>query len=446
MRLSLGQAAAWMGGSLKGANPEAVAQGYSIDSRTLAPGELFFAVSGERFDAHRFVPAVYERGAVTAVVSRPVGAGPEIVVNDPLHALQRLGAAVRKAWGGTVVGLTGSAGKTTTKEMTAAVLSTRNPVLKSAGNLNNHFGVPLQLLRLEPEHRYAVIEMGMSHAGEIALLASLARPDWGVVTNVGMAHAGNFPDGIDGVAAAKRELVEALPATGVAFLNADDARVRAFSFAGRTVLAGRAETADVRGADLREDADGLRFRAGARGKDADVHLHFLGEHNAGNALLALAVGLEAGVPLAEGAAALEALRPGEKRGEVLEVRGARVINDCYNSNPAALRAMVRTLMGMPAHRRIVVAGEMLELGPETGALHAEAGREAARLGADWVIGVQGAALALAEAAAEAGTLALFFATPEEAGAWLARELRAEDAVLLKGSRGVRLERVLEGLS
>ncbi len=446
MKLTLGQAAAWIGGELRGADPDAVAEGYSIDSRTIAAGELFFAVSGERFDAHRFVPAALERGAMAAVVSRVSGGGPEILVDDPLLALQRLGAAVRRAWGGVVVGLTGSAGKTTTKEMTAAVLSAKYLVLKSAGNLNNQFGVPLQLLRLEPEHRFAVIEMGMSHAGEIALLASLARPDWGVVTNVGMAHAGNFPNGIEGVAAAKRELVEALSPSGTAFLNADDARVAAYAnaHAGRSVLAGRAEHAEVRGSNLRENNTELFFQVSARGEQAEVRLHFLGEHNAGNALLALAVGLEAGVPLAEGAAALAELRPGEKRGEVLRIRGAQVINDCYNSNPAALSAMIATLMRLPASRRIVVAGEMLELGPETGMLHAEAGREAARLGADWVVGVQGAALALAEAAAEVGTLALFFQTPEEAGAWLRRELREGDAVLLKGSRGVRLERVLEG--
>ncbi len=455
MKLTLAQCAAWMGGTLaadSGASELGAQQtaGYSIDSRTLAPGELFFAVSGERFDAHRFVPAALERGALAAVVARDrVEGSARIEVDDPLLALQRLGAAARRHWEGTLIGLTGSAGKTTTKEMVAAVLSAKHPVLKSAGNLNNHFGVPLQLLRLGPEHRYAVIEMGMSAAGEIALLARLARPDWAVVTNVGMAHAGNFSNGIEGVAAAKRELVEAVPPEGLAFLNADDARVAGFAqgFAWRSVLAGCAEGAQVRAAAVEDlGAQGIRMRVTAPGQpDTEVRLRLLGAHNASNALLALAVGLEAGVSLAEGASALEALTPGDKRGQVLQVRGAKIINDCYNSNPAALRAMIAALMRLPARRHIVVAGEMLELGPETGALHAEAGKEAARAGADWVVGVQGAALALAEEAARAGTMSLFFQTAEEAGAWLQRELREGDAVLVKGSRGVRLERALEGL-
>ncbi len=455
MKLLLRTCADWMGGELH-AEGSGQAQGYSIDSRTLNPGELFFAVSGDNHDAHCFVPGALSRGAVAAVVSRAKVAdfhlanSPRIEVDDPLLALQRLGAAVRQHWGGTVVGLTGSAGKTTTKEMVAAVLAAKYPVLKSAGNLNNHFGVPLQLLRLESAHRYAVIEMGMSAPGEIALLASLARPDWAVVTNVGMAHAQNFADGIEGIALAKRELVDALsPELGIAFLNADDARVAGFAstFRGRSVMAGRAESAQVRAIEVEElGTDGLRMLVRAGGEESGVRLRFLGAHNATNALLALAVGLEAGVPLEEGVTALAALTPGDKRGEIIEWRGARILNDCYNSNPAALSAMIQALMQVPAQRHIVVAGEMLELGPETGALHAACGEEASRAGASWVLGVQGAALALAEAAAKLGTPALFFTTAAEAGAWLARELRPGDAVLLKGSRGVRLERALEALN
>ena len=452
MKLSLETCAAWMGGTLVASDLSALVQGYSIDSRTVAQGELFFAVSGERHDAHGFVLGALGRGAAAAVVSGSKVAQfgleniPRIEVDDPLLALQRLGAAVRRHWGGTVVGLTGSAGKTTTKEMVAAVLAAKHPILKSAGNLNNHFGVPLQLLRLEPEHRYAVIEMGMSNAGEIALLASLAQPDWAVVTNVGMAHAQNFADGIEGIARAKRELVDALhPERGIAFLNADDPRVAAFAktFRGRSVLAGRAANAEVRAVQVEElGAEGLQMRVRARDEESDVRLQLLGAHNAGNALLALAVGIEAGVSRAEGADALGQLTPGDKRGEMLERHGARILNDCYNSNPAALSAMIETMLQVPAQRHIVVAGEMLELGPETGALHAACGEQAAHAGADWVIGVQGAALALAEAAAKLGTPALFFQTAEEAGAWLRQELREGDVVLLKGSRGVRLERAL----
>ncbi len=450
MKLSLRTCTEWMVGELHGP-AGAIAEGYSIDSRTVRSRELFFAMSGERYDAHAFVPAAIANGAVAAVVARgkfdeAMKAVPCIAVDDPLLALQRLGAAVRGHWHGTLIGLTGSAGKTTTKEMVAAVLAARFEVLKSAGNLNNHFGVPLQLLRLEPEHEYAVIEMGMSNAGEIALLASLAKPDWGVVTNVGAAHTQNFADGIEGVALAKRELVDALsPEFGIAFLNADDSRVAAFAhvYRGRTVFAGLGERADVRGTAVEErGAEGLRMQVQAGEEQAEVHLQLLGAHNASNALLALAVGVEAGVSLEEGAAALATLTPGDKRGELLHIGGAQVLNDCYNSNPAALSAMIRTLMQLPGERHIVIAGEMLELGAETGALHAACGEQAALAGADWVIGVQGAALALAEAAAKAGTPALFLDTAEEAGAWLRREIRRGDAVLLKGSRGVGLERAL----
>ena len=212
-------------------NPGAlVVSGYSIDSRTVAAGELFFAVRGERLDGHDFVLAALERGAVAAVVSRAlvaslpdaVLAAPLLIAEDPLVALQALAAHVRRRWGRRVVAIAGSAGKTTTKEAVAAALGAKFNVLKSQGNLNNGFGLPLQLLRLEPEHEIAVVEMGMNHAGEIAALARIASPDWGVVTNVGTAHIKNFADGQAGIARAKLELVDALPANGVAFLNCDD--------------------------------------------------------------------------------------------------------------------------------------------------------------------------------------------------------------------------------
>jgi UDP-N-acetylmuramoyl-tripeptide--D-alanyl-D-alanine ligase len=458
VKLTPAQCAAWMGGELRNTPHEQLQKqvsGYSIDTRTLQPDELFFAVSGERYDAHTFVPQAMAKGAMAAVVAAGRASMPgiadaaHIVVDDPLGALQRLGAAVRRHWQGTLIGLTGSAGKTTTKEMTAAVLGAKHRVLKSAGNLNNHFGVPLQLLRLEPEHDYAVIEMGMSAAGEIALLASLAAPDWGIVTNVGQAHTQNFSDGIEGVARAKRELVEALPADrGIAFLNADDPRVRAFAhaFPGRSVLAGFAEDAEVRA--LRLDtrgADGLTLLVHAGGEQAEVHLQMLGAHNAQNALLAIAAGVEAGVALEQAAAALGALEPGDKRGEVLRLRGAQMINDCYNSNPSALQAMIVTLAGVPARRRILVAGEMLELGPDSRPLHAACGTAAARARLDWVVGVRGDAEALVDAAAREGAATRFFETPQQAGAWLAEELKPGDAVLLKASRGVRLEQALEAL-
>ncbi|MGA8161027.1 MAG: UDP-N-acetylmuramoyl-tripeptide--D-alanyl-D-alanine ligase [Acidobacteriaceae bacterium] len=464
MKLALTDIARWSAADLQPPVPpsatasasEPSATGYSIDSRTLQPGDLFFAVKGERFDGHDFIAAAFERGASAAVIARDrlanlpdaVRRQPLLLVDNPLLALQRLAAAVRRHWGKRVIGITGSAGKTTTKEAIAAVLSARFSVLKSQGNLNNHYGLPLQLLRLEPQHEVAVIEMGMSSAGEITALCRIAAPDWGVVTNVGHAHAEFFPDGVAGIARAKYELVAALPRNGVAFLNCDDAYVSQFGrdFDGKVIYYGRSSCGDPRMETVEVlGAEGLRIQLRAADQHATLHLHLPGAHNAANAMAALAVGLEAGIPLADACAALEQLRPEEKRGQTIEWHGATVLNDAYNSNPEALKSMIATLAGMPAQRRILVAGEMLELGREAEALHAACGTAAAQAGIDIVLGVRGLARAIVESARKAGTEALFLDSAEAAGAWLRENLRRGDAVLLKASRGVRLERALDSL-
>ncbi|HEX4578265.1 MAG TPA: UDP-N-acetylmuramoyl-tripeptide--D-alanyl-D-alanine ligase, partial [Edaphobacter sp.] len=362
-----------------------------------------------------------------------------------LRALQQLAHAVRGEWGGRVIGVTGSVGKTTTKEAVAQVLGTKFKVLKSAGNLNNAFGLPLQLLKLEREHEVAVIEMGMNHAGEIAALAKIAEPDWAVVSNVGPVHLEFFPDGIAGIARAKYELIEALPRDGVAVLNFDDVYVASFGKAlgARAVYYGMGEGADVRAVHVAEvGAEGVVFTVEANSDRASVQLKMLGRHNVPNALAAIAVGLRSGIGLDECAAAVGEMRAGDKRGELLEWRGAMLINDCYNSNPAALNAMVDALMAIPAERHIVVAGEMLELGPEAEELHASCGVRMAEHGVDFVLGVRGAAEAMVSAAQRAGVEGLFVAGPEEAGKWLVANVRAGDVVLLKASRGVRLEKAL----
>jgi UDP-N-acetylmuramoyl-tripeptide--D-alanyl-D-alanine ligase len=435
-------------------NPGAlVVSGYSIDSRTVAAGELFFAVRGERLDGHDFVLAALERGAVAAVVSRAlvaslpdaVLAAPLLIAEDPLVALQALAAHVRRRWGRRVVAIAGSAGKTTTKEAVAAALGAKFNVLKSQGNLNNGFGLPLQLLRLEPEHEIAVVEMGMNHAGEIAALARIASPDWGVVTNVGTAHIKNFADGQAGIARAKLELVDALPANGVAFLNCDDPYVSQFGrdFLGRVVYFGTGPCANPQVLAAGEDLAGLhlRFRAGAR--EGEFTLRMLGAHNALNALAGLAVALEAAVDVDAAVAALESLTAGDKRGQVMEIDGATILNDSYNSNPEALGSMIRTLATRPARRRILVAGEMLELGEQGPALHAACGRAAAEAGLDLVAGVQGNAEHLAAAACTGGVASLFLRDAEAAGRWLKETLQPGDVVLVKGSRGVHLERAIE---
>jgi UDP-N-acetylmuramoyl-tripeptide--D-alanyl-D-alanine ligase len=432
-----------------------VATGYSIDSRTAAPGDLFFAVRGERLDGHDYVAAALDRGAVAAVVSRAkvaslpdaVLAVPLLIAEDTLIALQALALHVRRQWGKRVVAITGSAGKTTTKEAIAAALGAKFHVLKSQGNLNNAFGLPLQLLRLEPKHEYAVVEMGMNHLGEIAALARIASPDWGVVTNVGTAHIENFTEGQAGIARAKYELIAALPATGIAFLNCSDPYVSQFGrdFSGKVVYFGIGPCGNPAIRDVKEDSAGLhvQFRAGER--DGSFNLHLLGAHNAQNAIAGLAVALEAEVPLDDAVAALETLRPGSKRGEIIEIASATILNDSYNSNPEALQSMIHTLATRPALRRILVAGEMLELGDHASMLHAACGKTAADEGIDLVVGVRGNAQHLAAAACLCGVASIFLPDALTAGDWLVKNLKPGDVVLIKGSRGVQLERAIEVL-
>ena len=429
---------------------KAIAHAYSIDSRTIKPGELFFAVKGERIDGHDFVQQALEKGAVGAVVrkdqlARYVVKTGLLAVSDTLVALQTLGAAVRRLWAKPLVGVTGSTGKTTTKEAIAHVLSSRFRVLKSEGNFNNHFGLPLMLLKIEPEHEAAVIEMGMSHRGEIAALAKIAQPEIGVVTNVAPVHL-EFFKSVAEIARAKYELIESLPAGGTAILNADDEYVSQFGrdFHGKVVCYGLHPSADIRAENIEaRGAAGSVFDVVVDGRRERATLPLVGKHNIYNALAAVATGMERGLSPAEATHTLATLAPADKRGAVVQVGNITVINDCYNSNPTALDAMVDALAAMPAKRRIVVAGEMLELGPSGEELHRRSGEHIAKKGIDILVGVRGLAQPMVEAARRAGIRAEFVATPEEAGEWLVRETREGDVVLLKASRGVKLERALE---
>jgi UDP-N-acetylmuramoyl-tripeptide--D-alanyl-D-alanine ligase len=424
--------------------------GYSIDSRSVGTGQLFFAVKGERLDGHDFVGEALEKGAVAAIVRKDrfgqyADKTPLMAVEDTLVALQTLATAVRKLWGRPLVAVTGSAGKTTTKEAVAHVLGTRFGVLKSEGNFNNHFGLPLMLLKLEAQHAVAVIEMGMSHAGEIRALARIAQPEIGVVTNVAPVHL-EFFDSIADIARAKYELIESLPASGTAVLNADDQYVSQFArgFKGKKVMYGTHAAADVRAENIQpKGAGGSEFDVVIGSVREHAALPLVGAHNVLNALAAVAVGVERGLKPAEAVGALAALVPADKRGQVLQLGNITVINDCYNSNPTALNAMIDALAAMPAQRRIVVAGEMLELGPAGENMHRAAGEHVAGKKIDVLVGVRGLAQAMVDGASQLGTRAEFIATPEEAGEWLAREARDGDVVLLKASRGVKLEKALE---
>jgi UDP-N-acetylmuramoyl-tripeptide--D-alanyl-D-alanine ligase len=416
--------------------------GWSVDTRTLIPGDVYFALRGPNFDGHEFIPAAVEKGAAAVVAETPAPLG--LTVADTLRALQDAGAWARSRWGGRVVGVTGSAGKTTTKDAIAHLLETELPVGRTIGNLNNHVGVPLSILRLPDASRAAVLEMGMNHAGEIARLAEIARPDVGVVTNVGYAHVEFFESGVEGVAAAKRELIEGLRPDGVAVLNADDPRVSRFSeiHPGRSITFGFSEGAEVRAVDPTFGADGSQFRA----LGVDYETGLTGRHAVLNLLAAIAVAHVFGIAPERLRDAVRSFAVGKMRGERIEHRGVTIWNDCYNSNPEATRSMIDVLAATPAQRRIAVLGEMLELGDSAEELHRNIGRYAAAHAVDQLVGVRGHARWTVDEARAAGMnhdTALFFDDPAEAGEFLRREARPGDAVLFKGSRGVRVERALE---
>jgi UDP-N-acetylmuramoyl-tripeptide--D-alanyl-D-alanine ligase len=421
------------------------AGGWSVDTRTQNPGDVFFALRGPNFDGHDFVPAAVTGGAGAVVVEQAMGASGELVVGDSLVALQHLAGWARGQWGGKVIGVTGSAGKTTTKDAIAHLLAVDFPVGKTVGNLNNHVGVPLSILRLPDDSRVGVLEMGMNHAGEIRALAEIARPEIGVVTNVGYAHAESF-DSVEGVAAAKRELIEGLPGDGVAVLNADDPRVRRFreTHPGRSVTFGFSECAEVRAEGVDQQGGVTRFRACG----VDFETGMAGRHAVMNLLAAIAVAGVLGIAPGKLTAAVRSFAVGKMRGERLEANGLTIWNDCYNSNPEAARAMLDVLRATGAKRRIAVLGEMLELGGFSRQLHEQLGRYAAGQKIDFLIGVRGDARAMIDAAVGAGlpeSAAVFFEDPAEAGAFLRRVTQPGDAVLFKGSRGVRVERAMERL-
>jgi UDP-N-acetylmuramoyl-tripeptide--D-alanyl-D-alanine ligase len=450
MKFSLRALADALGVSVRGAaEPDAMITGWSVDSRTVEAGDLFFALRGPFHDGHAHVAEVFAKGAVAAVVDETVGVGGEALlrVGNTLRALQDLAAWARLEWKGDVVAVTGSAGKTTTKDVIAEMLATEMATAKTQGNLNNHVGLPLSLLRLEESARAAVIEIGMNHAGEIRELAAIARPNVGVVTNVGYAHIENF-DSIEEIAAAKRELVEALGDGATAVLNADDARVAAFapSHRGRTILYGQSPAAQVRAQDVEftrgDGSPGVRFRVGTVRFDSAL----TGRHSVSNLLAGIAVAGVYGIAPERLQEKVQQLTPGKMRGERLLHNDVLIYNDCYNSNPDAVRAMLEVLRHTPARRRIAVLGEMLELGRWAEPLHRDVGNYAAVCGLDVLVGIRGAACYMVDAVKRAGLTAdaaFFFDDPEAAGRLLRTLAQPGDAILFKGSRGVHVERALE---
>jgi UDP-N-acetylmuramoyl-tripeptide--D-alanyl-D-alanine ligase len=443
-----------------GLDPLVHFRGVSIDSRTVGRDELFVAIRGPRHDAHAFVRAALDAGAKAAIVASDlINTFPDDIrgnlfaVPDTLIALQELARGVRRSWGRRIAAVTGSVGKTTTKEILAALLGANLHVLKSEGNLNNEYGLPLGLLRLEPEHEAAVMELGMSHAGELRRLAEIAEPEVGVVTSVAPVHLEFFAS-LDDIALAKRELIEGLAGTDpVAVLNADDPRVARFAeiARGRVLTFGFGAGADFRAENIEDrGAEGSRFEFVSPIARAPLALSLPGRHSIANSLAALAAASVWGVGADVAQRVFPELQAGEMRGRLLRFApGFALINDSYNSNPLALRAMAILLANTPNfQRRILVAGEMLELGTDSARLHRETGQEAAKLKIDWVIGVRGHAEETVNGAVAAGLpaeRARFFSTVDEAASFVAELIKSGDLVLVKGSRGVKMERIVEAL-
>ena len=426
--------------------------GISTDSRTLQPGELFIPLRGENFDGHDYLTQAIQRGAAACLSEETLGGllVPVIKVQDTLKALGDLAAAFRRKFPGPVVGITGTSGKTTCKEMLASILSCLGPGLKSAGNFNNLIGVPLTLFGLRPEHQWAVIEMGMSERGEIERLSDIAQPFIGLITNVGAGHLKNF-DGLSSIARAKGELFINLPANGVAIINADDPEVRLLPVANgvRRVLFGTVQQADVRAEKVVAQNGSVSFQLTVAGSSVKVVLPLPGRHNVANALAAAAAATVLGVQLQDIKQGLEGFQPCPGRMELIELPDDIVLlEDSYNANPLSVHAALDALHDLKSQgRRIAVLGDMLELGHSANELHQQMGHVAAQR-ADWLLTYGSLAQKIAEGAKEAGMAdrQIFSASDhDELVEHLLDILKPGDRVLIKGSRGMRMEKVTAAL-
>ncbi len=457
LRLTAADVAEATGGSLVTGDPASSIGGFSIDSRRLAAGDTFFAIAGPRFDGHQFVGAVLDGGAAGVVVNRvpaaPPGRGFVIVVDDTVRALQALARFIRTRSGAAVVAVTGSAGKTTTKEATAAMLGARYRVFRNTGNLNNHIGLPLSLLDLRHRPEIAVVELGMNHAGEIRTLVGIAQPDVRVWTNVAEVHTEFFAS-LDAVADAKAEILEGATATTLLVANADDPLVmaRARGFRGRVMTFGFDPGADVSARNLDpRGLDGFDVLLRTPAGEAPLRVPLLGRANVANVLAATGVAVHFEVPLPAIVAQAAALKPAAHRGEVLRLAGGvTLVDDSYNSNPRALRGVLDVIAREDrTARRIAVLGEMLELGPQSRALHEISGRVAAAANLRYLITVgDEAARALGDSATAAGMNpddVFHVKTSGEAADTLMTLVRPGDLVLVKGSRGIRTDVVVDRL-
>lgn len=447
---SVGELAGVSGGRVLAGPLERTLSGVAIDSRAVRPGELFVAIRGERLDGHDFVSDALSRGAVAVLVEREIAVPPGIGlvrVADTTRALADLAAHARSATSAPVVGITGSTGKTTTKDMTAVLLATQGAVLKTEGNLNNRYGLPLTLLRLRPEHRAAVLELGMSAPGELRHLTHIARPDVAVITNVGPSHL-EFFGSLDEIAKAKAEILEGLRPGGTAVLNGDDPRTRRIGerWHGDVVWFGREGGADVSATNWRATALGMRFELRIGGRVEDVALPLPGPHFVMDFLAAAAVAQRLGVDPARMAQAAARMQVAARRGQVRRLgQEVTLLDDCYNASPDSVEAAVVALGLTARARRVAFLGDMLELGPAGPELHARVG-EALAGRVDLLVAVGPLAAHIVAGARRAGLAAEAVRHfPDSAAVEAVSLVRPTDTVLVKGSRGMRMERLVDGL-
>lgn len=447
--LELGELARAIAGELHGVE-RVEALRYSIDSRDVAPGAVFFALAGERTDGHAFLAEVHAKGAAAAVIRADAPAPPGLAVirvADTALALAALGRHFRGLGSLRVIGITGSAGKTTTKEFTAALLSHRFRVFKSAGNFNTTIGLPLTLSRRRADDEVAVLEMGMSFPGELRRVSAIAEPDVAAITNVGLAHIEHFASA-DDIASAKAEILDHLRPGGVFVANADDPRVMAIAerFRGRVITFGSHGSADVRVAEVHVTAaGGTHFEVWASGRSREAELPIAGRHQVANVTAALAMARALGVDPLELVPHVAGLQAATHRGALLKLADVTVLDDCYNANPAAVHAALDTLAGLPGRRRVAILGDMRELGGLARSAHEATGTHAARV-ADVLLAVGAESKATADTARRAGLARVEHAGDAGEAARVAPTLiAAGDVVLVKGSRGVGLEVVVEAI-
>jgi UDP-N-acetylmuramoyl-tripeptide--D-alanyl-D-alanine ligase len=443
------------GGKILQGSPSVSFDTFSIDSRSTRPGELFFALVARR-DGHDFIPDAVNKGAAGAVICQEIKPPtPDVAlvkVSDTLQALQNLAKEALSEKKIKMVGITGSIGKTTTKEFTSSLLSLCYQVLKSEGNYNNLIGLPLSILKLEDKHEVAVMEMGMSTPGEIGRLTQIAPPDLAVITNIKPVHL-EFFNGVEEIASAKKEILEGLKPDGTAILNGDDPLVRKISkdFCGKKLFFGLSEDCHIRAQNIKSNGiEGITFELIYRGQKEKTFIPFFYTSFLYNFLAASAVALSLAVPLEKLLGQTKALKPLPKRGTMCQVeKDILLIDDSYNSNPAALESVLTDLARLPFSRKVAVLGDMLELGKQEAAFHIRAGKQVKNLGWDMLITVGPLARHMAEGALKAGMKkeqVVCFEDSEKASEKIKALLKPGDLVLVKGSRGMKTERIVERLN